>query len=116
MILVIDDDDLVLGTLELALARAGHKSVTAKNGREGIELFRRHRPVLVITDIVMPEAEGIETIRHLRKFDPAPLIIAISGSDHYLHAAQRFGASAVLQKPFRTFELFAVIHRLLERD
>ncbi len=76
-ILVIDDDAAVRRVLVRSLARAGHEIVEAENGSSGLARFREHAPELVITDIVMPQTEGIETIREIRRAAPHVKILAI---------------------------------------
>lgn len=113
-LLLIDDDTLVRQTLEQALARAGYAVFAAGNGREGLAVLDRETVDLVITDIIMPEAEGIETIRELRRRAPAIPIIAISGGGQtgrldFLGIAQQFGAAHVLAKPFTLATLIAAV-------
>ena len=82
-----------------------------------VSIFRRTRPALVITDLVMPDKEGIETIRELRQAAPTVPILAISrGTNHpiYLRAATKLGATEALDKPFGNEELLAVVTRLLK--
>jgi PleD family two-component response regulator len=78
-ILAIDDDDDLRDTLRAILEKGGHTVHEARNGREGVACCQAHSIALVITDLLMPEQEGIETIRQLRVLDPAPTIIAMSG-------------------------------------
>jgi YesN/AraC family two-component response regulator len=83
-----------------------------------VALYARYRPDLVITDILMPNMEGIETIRELRRISPAVKILAISGSGgyggpNYLAAARELGADEVLTKPVRAVEFYAVVNRML---
>src|SRR5579872_2372438 len=100
-ILLIDDERQMRRLISRILTGAGHAVHEAANGRLGIELFRQVRPALVITDIVMPDMEGIETIRALRADAPSLPILAISGGSHpvYLRAATELGAMAALEKP-----------------
>ncbi len=103
-ILVLDDEPSILVMLKKMLERDGHEVETASNGKDGIELFEKRKPDLLITDIIMPEKEGLETIFLLRKKHPELKIIAISGGgrigpDEYLPVAKLLGASAVFQKP-----------------
>lgn len=116
-ILVIDDDRQMRRLLVYALSRAGHTVHEANNGSEGLAVFRRIRPLLVITDLVMPDTEGIETIRELRREAPTIPIIAISGggSPVYLDAATALGAVAALAKPFVATELLSIVEDLLNR-
>lgn len=104
-ILVIDDDDIFRDVLVGALQHAGHTVRQATNGVEGLKMFHEQPADLVMTDIVMPEKEGLDTIRDLRREFPQARIIAMSGGlahdpKLYLHMAEKFGASAVLAKPF----------------
>jgi CheY-like chemotaxis protein len=79
LILVIDDDVRVRVTIQRLLEAANFHIITAPSGQAGLKLFRAHEPALVITDIIMPEREGIETIVQMRRERPATKIIAISG-------------------------------------
>lgn len=113
-ILVIDDDALLRGTIRKMLESAGHAVVEAPDGRSGLELFGAQPFDAVITDIIMPEKEGIETIREMRKADPAIRIVAMSGggrTEHmeFLTIAAKLGASATLAKPFRKEQLIACV-------
>jgi DNA-binding response OmpR family regulator len=105
-ILVIDDDVLLLRTISRILTGDGHEVLTASEGGRGMALFRREKPDLVITDIVMPGQEGLETIFALRRDDTAVKIIAMSGSDaEMLDVAGLIGADAIIEKPFRAHDL-----------
>ena len=116
-ILLIDDEDLVRSTLRYALDRAGHDVVEAGNGREGMALLERGGIDLVITDILMPEMEGIETIRAAKKAAPGLKIIAMSGAAagavDFLQLAARLGADEILRKPFGTRALVEAVERCL---
>ena len=117
-ILLIEDDESVRTMLQMILVHFGHTVMEAGNGNEGLEQFRRAGADLVITDIVMPEKEGIEVLLELRKEQPPVKIIAISGGGRqsatdYLHLATLLGASTVLAKPFSSAELVAAITELL---
>ncbi|MGC2412816.1 MAG: response regulator [Stellaceae bacterium] len=115
-ILVIDDDPQMRRLFVRILTGAGHTAHVADNGKQGIELFRSVSPALVITDIVMPDMEGIELIRELRREAPTVPILAVSGSGRavYLRAATAMGAAEVLAKPFRNDELLSLVEGLLE--
>ena len=109
-ILVVDDEELVRAYVAAVLRRAGHLVTLAVDGEDALDKFRPARHDLVITDIVMPRMEGIDTVRALRRIEPRVRIIAISGSEgsdrgFYLRAASALGADATLQKPFRAAEL-----------
>lgn len=103
-ILVIDDDDQFRLMLRRVLEKEGYDVFEATNGKEGINAFRRLQTDLVITDIIMPEVEGVETIISLRKEFPGVKIAAISGGgrnapDGYLVMAKKLGAELVMEKP-----------------
>jgi CheY-like chemotaxis protein len=117
-ILLIDDDDSVRTMLRLTLTHFGHTVIEARNGKEGLDLFRSAGADLLITDIVMPEKEGLEVLMELRRSQSRVKIIAISGggrqnAEDYLHMAKRMGAAKVLAKPFSNEALLAAINELL---
>src|ERR1700682_5091432 len=104
-ILVIDDDAIVRKTIVQLLEDDGYQVVSADDGRRGMALFRSAQPDLVITDIIMPEQEGIQTITEMRKAKPDAKIIVISGSGSignidFLRIAQHLGAFDAVAKPF----------------
>jgi CheY-like chemotaxis protein len=116
-ILLIDDDDLLRGVLAQALIHGGHTVVEASNGQEGLDLFRAAPVELVITDLIMPVQEGVETIMKLRRLKAAVPIIAISGgvsnSKHYLDLAAKIGAKRILAKPFTPLQLIEAVDEVL---
>jgi CheY-like chemotaxis protein len=114
LVLVIDDDPMVRRAIGYALEAAGHRVLQAADGRAGLQMFRTHGADIVITDIIMPEVEGIETIRELRRAAPKLRIIAISGSmpigaPSWLDIAGHLGADAALAKPFTAAELLTAV-------
>jgi len=116
-ILVIDDDNLMRYTLARLLRSQGYEVVTAADGELGMTVFRSAAPDLVITDILMPEQEGIETIRLMRRERPAAKIIAISGGARLgdfdvLEMAHKLGADDVIRKPFDAGELLTRVRQL----
>jgi len=117
-VLVIDDDPTIRSLVVGLLEANGHSFVQAVDGRAGIALFAEGGFDLVVTDIVMPEQEGIETIAAIRRVNRAVPILAISGSatiggmGDYLRAAAALGASATLKKPFAPEAFVATIERL----
>ena len=117
-ILVIDDEPQVRRLIARILNGAGHTVHEADNGRGGISLFHRVHPALVITDIVMPDMEGLEMIRELHREASTIPILAISGGGPavYLRAATGLGATAALAKPFGAAELLSVVERLLKAE
>lgn len=117
-ILVIDDDDDLRGSIRKILERAGYDVREAANGAAGVREIRRRPPDLVITDLIMPEKEGIETILEVREDHPDLKILAISGGGHVdpngpLADAEAFGADASLAKPFSVERLREVVDDLL---
>jgi CheY-like chemotaxis protein len=118
-ILVIDDDPTIRSLVAGLLDARGHSFVQAVDGRAGVALFAKGGFDLVVTDIVMPEQEGIETITSIRRTNRMVPILAISGSatiggsGDYLRAAAALGASATLQKPFTPEAFIAAVERLL---
>ncbi len=104
-ILLVDDDDPLRSILRVTLAKMGHDVVEARNGKEALRLCHEERPDIVLTDLVMPEKEGIEMIGALRRFHPDVKIIAMSGGGRgsawdYLKIAKHMGATITLAKPF----------------
>ena len=117
-ILVIDDDDAIRFSLKLALEDADHQVEDAANGVEGMTRFRTNPADLVITDIFMPEKEGLETIDEIKRSYPQTKIIAMSGGgrmnpEDYLEIAKRVGADRSLFKPFDIQLLVATVDDLL---
>ena len=117
-ILVIDDEQYILLMLKKMLERAGFDVDIAINGEEGLRYYHKYPADLIITDIVMPEKEGLETIRELKSHNPDIKIIAISGggrvdSKEYLESARLFGAKQVFSKPFKQAELLKAVQEML---
>jgi CheY-like chemotaxis protein len=117
-ILIVDDDDSGRFMLTEALLDAGFEVLEAQNGKEALEVQALQNADLLITDLLMPEKEGLETIREFRKKYPGLPIIAMSGggfieADGYLEMAKRVGASSVLKKPFTATDLLLAVHAFL---
>lgn len=117
-ILLVDDDDNLLQMTGRFLRQADHSVTTAANGREAMRLFEQDAYDLVITDLLMPEQEGIETIMAMRRKIPSLKIIAISGggcagAGGYLGLAEVLGAAMTLAKPFSGADLSAAIAKVL---
>jgi CheY-like chemotaxis protein len=113
-ILVIDDDALVRQALMLVLESRGYEVQCAPEGRQGLRAYQKRRPDLVISDIIMPEMEGIQTIMELRILSQDCPIIAISGGGRFgeldfLTVAKELGATATLSKPFETEDLLRTV-------
>lgn len=119
-ILIIDDDELLRGVLAKALAHGGHSVIQASDGRQGVELARVTSVDLVISDLIMPVQEGVETIMTLRRERPQLPVIAMSGgasnSKLYLDIAGKIGAKRVLSKPFTPKQLLDVIGEVLAEE
>ena len=115
-ILIVDDDDEILASLKDILEDNGFTVITAHNGKEGIKKYESEKPRLIITDITMPDMEGIELIRTLsKKGDKVPIIV-MSGhvvGRQFLQAALRFGAVDKLTKPFTIKQLLEKVNRFL---
>jgi len=119
-VLVVDDDGAMRRLLRRILEGAGHVVVEAEDGRQGVKSFHTEAPDLVITDVVMPEQEGIQTIRDIRASGSRVGIIAMSGGGAdggalYLNMAQELGADAVLSKPMRAPEVIAQVDAVLKQ-
>ena len=117
-ILVIDDEDPVRNMLRQILERAGHEVAEAPDGNVGMQHVREHQIELVVTDILMPEQEGIETIRTLHRDFPQLKVLAISGGGRrrtldVLIEAEFFGAHRILAKPFERTEFLEAVSTLL---
>ncbi len=117
-ILIIDDEPYILLMLKKMLEKAGHEVYLASNGREGMALFEKASADLVITDIIMPDKEGLELILEMKKQRPALKIIAMSGGgrispESYLECAKHFGAEKVFQKPFSQKDLISAVKELI---
>jgi DNA-binding response OmpR family regulator len=117
-ILIIDDEPHILLMVKKMLERAGYEVDLASNGSEGLRMFESIQPDLVITDIIMPEKEGLETIREMRRQSNDLQIIAMSGggkisADNYLETAKIFGAARLIEKPFSQNLLLTYVEELL---
>lgn len=117
-ILVIEDDFAVRELILQTLSRAGYQVIAAGDGVEGLNLFREKNPALVITDIVMHQKEGLQTIIELKQEAPGVKVIAMSGGGRYCNAdylklAKKFGARRTVSKPFMRDELLASVKEVL---
>lgn len=113
-ILVVDDEEMVRFTLRTALEMDSHEVEEAENGLQALELVRNGKFDLVVTDIVMPEKEGMQTILDIKEEFPSMKIIAITGGDPqrnslYAHTASVLGADKVLLKPFLDEEFLELV-------
>jgi len=117
-ILLIEDDEPIRGMFSELLVRAGHEVVPMANGRDAAKVRREIAASLVITDILMPERDGLEAIGELREDAPDVKIIAISGGrkigpELYLESAAALGADRTFAKPIDGVELLAAVDELL---
>ncbi len=117
-ILVLEDDPDTRETLERLLQHAGHEVTTAGDGRAGARLLAQGGYDLLITDIIMPDQDGLATILEAKRSLPELPIIAMSGggqgsSDDYLRIARAFGARQVCPKPFKPEQILAQVEAAL---
>lgn len=120
-VLVIDDAPGMRRLMARILTTMGHVAIEAEDGAVGLKLFKEYRPPLVITDVLMPERDGIETILSIRRLSLATKILAVSGGGQsfryeFLEVTRKFGAQMTLRKPFRTDEFVAAVTSLLPLD
>jgi CheY-like chemotaxis protein len=109
-ILLVDDDDMSRGAIHKMLERAGYAVESTSDGDEVIRMYGQQAADLVITDLIMPDKDGLEIIQDLRRLNPQVRILAISGggrvdANEYLAVARKFGAVEVLSKPFTKDDL-----------
>jgi len=117
-ILLVEDDENVRDAVSMILERAGYTVTLAENGLIAAGLIEQWAPDLVITDIFMPDGDGIETLNLVRRRWPGTPVIAISGGSpmlrlDYLRVADDLGAAATMQKPFIAEEFLATVQRVL---
>ena len=117
-ILIVDDDDQMRSLIGKMLDGTGHDVVVAPDGKAGLGLIDEQPPDVVVTDILMPETDGLELIYTLRRDFPDVKIIAISGCGetgylNFLSEAEEFGADETLRKPFTRAQLLETIERVL---
>lgn len=120
-ILVIDDDPMARTVISEMLVSEGHEPFLASDGSDGLEAFFKERFDLVITDIIMPGVEGIQTIIELRKKFWDVKIIAVSGGGRlgaysHLELAEKIGAQKTLAKPIRKSKLLDAVNELLDSE
>lgn len=117
-ILVIDDDELIRMTCRNILKKLNYQVVEAENGVRGLEQFAKDTPAIVITDMLMPDKEGLETISEIRAKSGKVKIIAMSGGGatqnmNFLNLAKQLGADVILSKPFKPEELISAVKSVL---
>jgi DNA-binding response OmpR family regulator len=117
-ILIVDDERLICDLLRAVLGRQGHEVITASNGKEGLELFKQHKPRFTLLDLRMPEMNGIEVLKHIRAIDPkaAVMILTAWGSDALEQQARQLGAMDFLSKGLALDMLVAAMERALPKS
>jgi two-component system cell cycle response regulator CpdR len=113
-ILVVDDEEPIRDLLAQVLQKAGHQVLTVANGREATQAIVDGQFDVVITDLLMPERDGLELITEMRRRFPKIRVIAMTGGghiprEHYLFVAKNLGAHSLLEKPFEQAQLLAAI-------
>lgn len=113
-VLIVDDDEMIREFIKVVLSDYNFKLIEAENGKEGLKQFRKNHPDIVITDIIMPEMEGISFIRELRSENKNTIIIAMTGNIHgrmeeYLNISSKLGADNILRKPIKPAELLETL-------
>lgn len=116
-VLVIDDDTLVRRTMCAALKKLGYITTEAATGSEGVAEYMKGRHDIVITDVMMPDKNGLQAITEIRAVNPAVKIVAMSGGGtnndgNYLELARDVGALATLAKPFTADDIAQVLAQL----
>jgi len=117
-ILIVDDDDLIRELLYEILESNGYHVIEAENGNRALEILENESVNLIITDIIMPDKEGIETIIEIKKKLPKTKIIAMSGggqldANSYLSIAKKLGVTKTISKPFDPKSLLNIVSELL---
>lgn len=117
-VLLVDDDDVVRSSVHKMLERTGYVVHSTCLGQEAVNHYRGQHSDLVITDLIMPDLDGLEVIQQLRRLDSAVKVLAISGggrvdADEYLLSARKLGAAGVLPKPFTAEELRQAVEKAL---
>ena len=120
-ILIIDDEPQIRSMIRLILERSGYTVIEASDGIEGIRLFRERPADLIITDLIMPNKDGIGLIIELKKEFPDVKIVAMSGGglnrpEGYLRGAQKLGATCTLSKPINRQELLRAVKDALKSE
>jgi CheY-like chemotaxis protein len=114
VILVADDNSSLRNALVAVLENAGREAFGVSDGKDALAYAREHLVALLITDLIMPGQEGIETIQQFVKEFPLIPIIAISGNPDYLSSARALGATAVLKKPIGHANLLQTVRNLID--
>lgn len=117
-ILLVEDDEMARYAIAKVLRKAGHTVAEADNGNKAFDMLQQQLPDLLVTDVVMPDCDGLSLLTDIRKLHRTLPVLVISGGGSnvggdYLFFAERLGASAILKKPFSNSDLLARIDQLL---
>jgi DNA-binding response OmpR family regulator len=120
-VLIVDDDEGIVIMLERLLKSAGYDVQAATNGKEAALVYAQYHPDLVVTDLIMPDGEGLQLIMSLRRQDKEVKIIAMTGggrggTQNYLFMAQELGADYTIEKPFLAEKLLSIVRLAIESD
>jgi CheY-like chemotaxis protein len=119
-VLVVDDDPLMHRLFQHHLEKAGYQMVSAKTGREGLDLASRQPPQLIVMDIMMPDMDGLEALRELKKGDATkdiPVIVITANGHHMARKeSEQSGAAVFLTKPFSPMQLLTEIKRIMPAE
>lgn len=116
-ILIIDDEEPIREYLRFGLENAGYSVLEAEDGEKGLLVLKNNMVNLVITDIVMPEKEGVETISDINAMYPDCKIIAMTGAkfgETYLKIVRKFNVLSTVQKPFQVEDLVVTVNNILK--
>ena len=119
-VLVIDDDELIRMALRVILQGENCIVVEANNGNKGVAMFKQENPDIVITDILMPDKEGLTTISEIRACNAQVKIVAMSGGGNtknlsFLQMAQKVGADQTINKPFKAGDISILLAGMLKK-
>jgi len=115
-ILIVEDEEKIVDLIKLYLEKEGYDPIVAKDGLEGLNLFKRYRPALVILDLMLPAIDGLEVLRRIREHSSAPVIILTArGEETDRVIGLSLGADDYVAKPFSPRELVARVKAVLRR-
>lgn len=117
-ILIVEDEQVLLKTLELRLRKEGFEVATARDGREAIEWLSCNRPDLVVTDVMLPFRSGLEVVQEAKRMEHQPPVIVLSslGQENNVMDGFRLGADDYVTKPFSPLELLVRIKKQLRQQ
>src|SRR2546422_9946631 len=114
-ILVVDDEQMFCDLLRAVLGRHGHEVITVMSGADALEQFKRHRPHMILLDLIMPDMNGIEVLKQIRAVDPKASVIMLTGggSDELEDRARELGVTDFLRKGLSLKSLMGALDRVL---